>query len=95
MNFLPACRNHFFTHATNRQHMPGQGQLAGHGDAFFGRLIASQGQQGAGHCHASAGAVFGRGPFWHMQMHKGFIEELGIAAELLKVGADVAVSNFS
>ena len=93
-DFLPPRRNHLLAHTTNRQHLAGEGQLAGHGHAFFRRLVAGQRQQGTCHGDASARAVFGRSPFRYMQVDERFVEEARVTAKLLEVGADIAVGNF-
>ncbi len=92
-DLLPPRRNHLFAHPANGQYMPGQGQLAGHGHAFFRRLVAGQRQQGAGHGHPGTRPVLRRGAFRHVQVDEGFVEEGRVTAELLQVRADVAVGD--
>src|SRR6056297_349959 len=91
---LAATRRYYLlANATDREHLAGQGQLAGHGEVATDTLIARERYQRSGHGDAGARAILWGRPLGHVQMHQAGLEEVRVTAVVFQVRSDMTVGD--
>ena len=85
----PVGGQHLFLQAADGQHPTGQGYLAGHGHAAFGRPVRQKRHQGRDHGHACRRAVLGDGAGGDMDVNNLVVKGILGNAEIAIVGLDV------
>ena len=85
--------DHLLADAADREHLPGQRQLAAHGQGAADALTAGQRYQRRGDGNPRARAVLGCRALRHVQVHHAGVEEIRIAAVIAQMGDDETVGD--
>ena len=84
---------YLFLDAANRQHQPGEGEFAGHGQVVAHALAAVGGVEGGGHGHAGGGAVLGDGAGRHVDVDAAVLDGGALQPQGVGDGPDVAAGR--
>ena len=79
-NAAAFCGQHLFLDAADRQHLPGERDLAGHGEIAAHLAVGEHGKQRGRHGDTRARAVFGDGAGRYVDVYVAGLEQVGIDA---------------